>query len=308
MLYTNKKNINISKMTLGTVQLGMNYGINNTSGVPSKELSFSILNQAYEGGVTILDTSDDYGNSEEIIGEFLKENKSKRFAICTKFKLTNNVKTDVYSTMRTSAINSIKNLNTDHIDILMSHTEQDYINYGPEMIDAFARLKKDGLILNSGISLSKKDLFNDIHKSGAFDAFQIPLNVFDNKEILDGTINKISNDGTMVFVRSVYLQGLFFKKPSELCNSKLSCAIPYLESLDLIAKEYNLTASQLAFLFIRDSYGVDSLVVGSETPEQVLNNVKLFEAPALEKSVLKDIQKYFSNVNKLVISPWEWSK
>lgn len=295
-------------MTLGTVQLGMNYGINNTSGVPSKELSFSILNQAYEGGVTILDTSDDYGNSEEIIGEFLKENKSKRFAICTKFKLTNNVKKDVYSTMRTSAINSIKNLNTDHIDILMSHTEQDYINYGPEMIDAFARLKKDGLILNSGISLSKKDLFNDIHKSGAFDAFQIPLNVFDNKEILDGTINKISNDGTMVFVRSVYLQGLFFKKPSELCNSKLSCAIPYLESLDLIAKEYNLTASQLAFLFIRDSYGVDSLVVGSETPEQVLNNVKLFEAPTLKKSVLKDIQKYFSNVNKLVISPWEWSK
>ena len=308
MIYTNKNGLKISKMTLGTVQLGMNYGINNISGTPNKESSFAILNKAYDCGVTMLDTSDDYGNSEEIIGDFLKEYKTKNFSICTKFKLTNNVQGDVYTTIKDSALRSISKLNIDHIDIFMSHTEQDYINYSSEMIDALSRLKKEGIILNSGLSLSRKNLLTEIVKYGGFDAIQIPLNIFDNKELLNGDIRETADAGVMVFVRSIYLQGLFFKNPQQLSETKLSCAIPYLEILNRIAKKYNMTVQQLAFLFMRDHYGVDSLVIGSETADQVDKNAELFDLEKLTDDVFDDIKNHFYNVDEFVISPWKWSK
>ena len=48
-------------MVLGTVQLGMNYGIANLDGKPDEEKSFSILRTALEGGINTLDTARAYG-------------------------------------------------------------------------------------------------------------------------------------------------------------------------------------------------------------------------------------------------------
>ena len=73
MHYTNCGSKKLSAMTIGTVQLGMNYGIANNAGKPDEEKAFSILRAALEGGVTSLDTARGYGNSEEVIGRFLKQ-------------------------------------------------------------------------------------------------------------------------------------------------------------------------------------------------------------------------------------------
>ena len=77
MNYIEKNSLKISQMTLGTVQLGMSYGVNNSTGMPSEEDSFKILDTAYENGITMLDTSDDYGKSEEVIGKYIKANPDK---------------------------------------------------------------------------------------------------------------------------------------------------------------------------------------------------------------------------------------
>jgi aryl-alcohol dehydrogenase-like predicted oxidoreductase len=45
----------ISGMTLGTVQLGMDYGISNASGKPSQQKAFQILDTAIDGGVNSFD-------------------------------------------------------------------------------------------------------------------------------------------------------------------------------------------------------------------------------------------------------------
>ena len=57
----------MNKLVLGMVQLGLNYGINNRRGKPSKGESFSILDRAFEGGIRIFDTAAAYGNAEEIL-------------------------------------------------------------------------------------------------------------------------------------------------------------------------------------------------------------------------------------------------
>ena len=65
------KSLNITeKMVLGTAQFGMDYGIANASGKPSKKEVFSILDLAWGKGVTRFDTAPDYG-SEKVLGDFI---------------------------------------------------------------------------------------------------------------------------------------------------------------------------------------------------------------------------------------------
>jgi aryl-alcohol dehydrogenase-like predicted oxidoreductase len=75
----------LNKLILGTVQLGVNYGINNSEGKPSLAKSFDILNMAYENGIRTLDTAEAYGNAQEVIGAFHEKYKDKKFQNLSKF-------------------------------------------------------------------------------------------------------------------------------------------------------------------------------------------------------------------------------
>lgn len=306
MKYTVKKELNISAMTLGTVQLGLSYGVNNTSGKPTEEQSFAILDTAFKGGVTILDTSNDYGDSETVIGNYMRANADKKFLICTKFRIDEEAAKDVYGSLRAFALDSCKKLGVDCLDIFMSHIEDDYLNYGDELAKALAALKAEGIIKLAGMSMSKKDKIDAIIDSGIFDAVQVPMNIWDNKVIRDGTIKRMSDAGIAVFVRSVYLQGLFFKSVDDVKNTKFRDAAPLIEKLNEIAKEEGLTVPELALAFIRDTEGVASLVVGSETAAQVEQNVDVFNVPTLSEATYNKILTEFSNVDTFLISPWEW--
>ena len=64
----------MNKLALGTVQFGMNYGINNSKGVPDDKEVISILDFAYKNGINTLDTAIGYGNCEERLGKLSKSN------------------------------------------------------------------------------------------------------------------------------------------------------------------------------------------------------------------------------------------
>lgn len=303
---TMKHKIPISAMTLGTVQLGLNYGINNKSGMPTESQSFEILDTAYGEGVTVLDTSNDYGESERIIGKYLKTNGEKQFSICTKFRLDRESGRDVYGSLRKFALTSMEKLGVDCLPIFMSHIEDDYFEYGRELSSALSELKKEGLILLAGMSVSKKDRLDEIVDSGVFDAIQLPLNIWDNEVIRNGTVKRMSDAGIAVFVRSVYLQGMFFRSEEELRGTKFETAVPLIERLHRIAEEEGTTIPELAIAFIRDTEGVASLVVGSETAEQVRQNAAMLRATALSRGTMERILDEFSQVDPFLISPWLW--
>ena len=100
----------ISKMTLGTVQLGLNYGIANNEGKPDEEKAFTILDSALASGVKCLDTAAGYGDSEKVIGKYLAASAKVRseISIVTKFKLGKISVSDVDVTMMRSVEKIIK--------------------------------------------------------------------------------------------------------------------------------------------------------------------------------------------------------
>ena len=74
----------MSKLVLGTVQFGLQYGVN-SAGRPSEDAVKSILTEASKGGITTLDTSSAYGNSEEILGECTTSEEN--FKIVSKYPM-----------------------------------------------------------------------------------------------------------------------------------------------------------------------------------------------------------------------------
>ena len=65
----------MTQLCLGTVQFGMNYGINNQIGrQPTWEESFDMLDYAIENGIDTIDTARAYGETELVLGEYLREN------------------------------------------------------------------------------------------------------------------------------------------------------------------------------------------------------------------------------------------
>ena len=116
MEYTAIENMKISRLTLGTAQLGLDYGVANKEGKPDKQQTQEILKYAAESGVNCYDTAPAYGESEKIIGDFLSS--YHRFAaepvVVTKLAaISPGVKPDfkkVHTLMRQQVIKSLGRL------------------------------------------------------------------------------------------------------------------------------------------------------------------------------------------------------
>ena len=72
-----------NKLIMGTAQFGMKYGINNKIGKIQKNEIYRILNFCKKNNINHFDTASSYGESEKILGIYLKKN-DYNFKIITK--------------------------------------------------------------------------------------------------------------------------------------------------------------------------------------------------------------------------------
>ena len=288
-----------SPMTLGTVQLGMNYGIANDAGKPDEEKSFSILRSALEGGVNTLDTARAYGDSELVIGRFLKQWQGQRPNIITKVpKLQGDSPRELEKFATESVELSLERLGVNKVDGIMLHGAKDPIIHGKKCADAVKALLDHGYTDRVGVSVYVAEDIEGMLPYDVFSLTQVPMSIFDQQLIADGSISRLQERGYSVFVRSVFLQGLFFLDPDKVDDPILvEHAVPKIRLLQRIAADLGISVAQLAIAFMRDCAGVTSLVLGADTPEQVSANIAYFDAPALDESVMRLLQKEFAFVD-----------
>lgn len=303
---------NYSKITLGTVQLGMNYGINNQDGQPSLERANRILDQAVAEGINVFDSSVDYGTSEKIVGDYFKQKKDKPL-IVTKFSIddykSNLTEKEIEKIIYNQVETSLNNLGYEKLPLLLTHDEMDIEYYGDTIIKVLKKMQKENMVFKAGASLNHFSYVEKVLGYDFFEAVQLPLNLFNVKDAMGKDIAQLRKNGIKLFIRSVYLQGLFFKDVKTFPETGvLSKAKEPVLRLQNIAKELGISVEQLAFSFIRDIEGITSLVLGAEKPEQVLANAKLLKAPALSKQVKELICESFIDVDRDIISPWLWNK
>lgn len=297
----------ISKLTLGTVQLGMDYGIANKKGKPQKEESWALLRYALASGAITLDTARHYG-SEEVIGE---SGLAGQFTIVSKFKLNEAELQSLelaVAAARKSVLSSCKALNISRLPVCLFHQDKD----NPMSLVAkllppiLTRLKEEGLIETGGISVYYPEELNEITDWESVQAVQVPMNVFDLRLLKNGLLQRLKQSGTAVFVRSVFLQGLLLMQPEDL-PLNLIWAKKYLEQLNTLAMDAGMSLAQLAFAYVRDTDGVTSLVIGAENTDQVKQNTALLNGPALPAAIRSAIETLFSDVPEKLITPGLWS-
>ena len=303
------KGIDISALSLGTVQLGLSYGINNADGKPSQETANAILNAAIDGGINTLDTAGAYGDSEVVIGNWLKTiAPEKRPFIVTKaagldHSSLENLRKDLFGRVKTSK----ERLGVEQLDLLMLHHFDDYLCDKENVRTVMEELKASGQVRFVGASAYSHHDYAELADTG-FDATQIPLNLFDWKQIENGGLKKLEQSGMMVFVRSVYLQGLVFQKPETLAPH-MEFARPTLEKFQYLCKKYELTPAALALSYALSLPGVTSLVLGSEKAEQVQQNLALMDqAVELNAEQMAEIRELFLDTPEQVLNPALWPK
>lgn len=289
----------ISPMTLGTVQLGLNYGIANTYGKPDEEKSFAILQTALDSGVTTLDTARAYGDSELVIGRFLKQWKGEAPGIITKIPtLQGSSPKELEKFVTESVEQSLQRLGVNKLEAVMLHGAKDPVVHGKACANAMKLLISHGYTDKVGVSIYTAEDIDGMLDYDVFSVTQVPMSIFDQRLITCGSISKLQERNYDVYVRSVFLQGLFFLDPDKIDDPiLLEHAVPKIRLLNQISKDLGMSIAQLAIAFMRDCGGITSLVLGADTPEQVKSNAAYFDTPPLDARVVSLLRKEFAEVD-----------
>lgn len=294
----------MTEYILGTAQLGLDYGINNTRGSLSKEQSFEVLDTAWNCGISILDTAEDYDASETIIGNYHTEHPDRRFQVCT--KLSGSFKKQDMS-VADHIEKTVSRLGSDDIYVYYLHRFEMFKD--DALVADLLKARETGLISKIGVSIYEPDELRFILESDkTIDVVQIPFNVFDCERWLqDALIDEALSSGIELFARSIYLQGAIFKEPDarELNALGLGEAV---ETLRGIASEHNSDLARLACDFLKDIPAITGIVLGSESPIQVKENAELISLPSIWSAEDRTRMRAVTNhLEQYSIDPRMWS-
>lgn len=306
MDYRKIKDLDVSVFTLGTVQLGIDYGIVGSTQKPTQDAAFTVLDAAAKLGVNTWDTANNYGDSERVIGNWIGAGRGPKPNIITKIgPLDHSSAAALRDDILRQTEKCCKDLQVERLDMLMLHDFNDYAKNPDVCTKVFQELKASGVIRTSAISTYSEYDYNVLAES-EFDAMQIPLNVFDWGKQETGEMEALEKAGKAVFTRSVFLQGLVFMDPQKLPEKMAFCK-PTLEKYQALCKEFEVSPAVLALSYVLSVPAVTSVVLGCQTPEQVASNCNMV-AGRLELTAahMEALRKAFADTPRRVLDPRIW--
>ena len=295
--------MSFSKIMLGTVQFGLNYGIANTGGKPSYEKSRDIVASACKNGITSFDTAAAYGNSEIVLGRIFEELNIKdqvevvsKVAPLKKHKLS---KYEVEKKINESVETSLERLGIEQLAACLFHREEDF-----EYIDVMRKLEKQGLIAGSGVSLDSAEYCDEVLNND-IKFLQVPYNILDRR--FDSFWPKAEAAGITIFTRSVYIQGLLLMPEANIIPH-LQKVIPIRQKLEKLAKDSDMDMAELCMRYVLCNSAITSVLTGVDSGEQLKQNVELFQKGPLPDEILSEVKKIIPFLPEALIRPILWPK
>lgn len=258
----------MNKLILGTAQFGLDYGINNRCGRVSDIELKKILDYSYKSGVRLLDTAEVYGNSHERIGAYHRSS-NYNFKIITKFHATSQI--DETFSIKERVLNNLNNLHVENLYCYMFHSFSNYKKYFSFFKDELLDLKLNKVIDKIGVSVYTNEELIEVVENNEIGLIQLPYNLLDNHIQRGEAILKAKEKEIEIHIRSVFLQGLFFKKIKELPVT-LRSLMPYLRTLhDLCKDEYKM--NELALTYVNNKDYIDKVLIGVDNIQHLQDNL-----------------------------------
>lgn len=282
---------------LGTVQFGMNYGIQN-NGRPNLELVFNILDEAISNGVFCFDTAMAYGNAEQILGKYIYDRSINKdyIKIITKGKSQSDLQIIIDNIQ-----NSIENMHIEKLYGFLFHDSS--VVYSKDSMDSLNRIKSNGYAENIGVSIytpeeALKALEYDI------DIIQVPYNLFDSRLDKVSFFEKANEKSIEIYARSSLLQGLALMDYNKLPSNVLF-AKDYLIKFDNLCKKYNVDRLNAAVNYVSSNDFIDYIVFGTDNLKQ-FKEYMVIKDKKLPIEFINEIKNCFSDIPEKLVNPVLW--
>jgi 1-deoxyxylulose-5-phosphate synthase len=203
--------LNVSQLSLGTVELGLDYGFTAGRGAskPDPTQAVALLNEALEAGINLFDTARAYGDAETLLGRALGHRR-REIVIVSKVAACPGRPDDV----RRSVEESLRALGTGHIDVMMIHCRY---NAPPDAdtAEVLLRCRDAGMIGAVGASVYGEGPALDAIRSGWCDCIEVAYSALDRRP--EATVlHQAARADVGVLARSVLLRGALTSRCSLL--------------------------------------------------------------------------------------------
>ncbi|BAQ65963.1 aldo/keto reductase [Geminocystis sp. NIES-3709] len=309
-------NLYITPIIMGTWQAGKRMWV----GIEDSD-SIKAIREAFESGITTIDTAEVYGegHSERIVGQALKDVRDQVIYATKVF--ANHLK---YDQVLTACHHSLKNLQTDYIDLYQIHWPSGSWNSEivpiEETMKALNDLKQEGKIRAIGVSNFSREQLAEALQYGNIESIQPPYSLLwrgVEKEIQPYCVKHNISIIAYSSLAQGILTGKFGTKPSfaegdhrkdhRLFQSphweRVQTALSQLEP---IANKYNCTLGQLSIAWLIRQPKTNA-IIGARNSQQVKQNSQAMEVNLTQEDVMKISDISYEVTKHLDNNPVMWN-
>ena len=315
--------LNVSEVSLGTVQLGMDYGFPGTDHHknPDEKSAIRLLHRAVDLGINLFDTHRDYGASEEIIGKALA-GMTDRPHIASKVTIPPDPE---YSgpfppppdrsmgpkQLRRAILGSIEAslqaLRLETIDLMQIHNTTPQCLQREDVLLSLEDARRQGKVRFLGASAYGETMPFEVMKRDAFQALQVPFNLLD-QGLADRVFPRAARENIGIVVRSVFLKGALTTQIGNVLPQKL---VPLheraLEALKLLGEERSKLA-QVALRFCLSFSAISTLLMGVRSIAELESNLATVELGPFPPDVVEELREFsMDDVDLVRPTRWGWT-
>lgn len=301
-----RTNLQVSEISLGTVELGMDYGIpaQGAHRRPSGADAGRLLNRALDLGVNLIDTAQAYGGSEVIIGQALKSRRDE-YILATKIgslSWEGYSGTELRKRVEASITESLQALQTDIIDLLYIHNATPELIQQGEIVEIMEWARQAGHARFIGTTTYGEAAPLAVLEDGHFDCIQVAYNLLD-RQFEERVLPLAKEKDIGVVIRSVLLKGAltyrYVHLPEELHELREA-----VDAVNSLCSAQSSGLPELAYRFVLGQPVVSTALVGTARIHELQEIVSFAGCTALPAELLNDIREIVVSPDQLNPGTW----
>jgi aryl-alcohol dehydrogenase-like predicted oxidoreductase len=268
----------------------------------TEEQAKAILNAVLDAGINFIDTSNDYGRSEEFIGKYISKRRDEYYLAtkcgCTVVRRDDATDDTPHVWTRENLFRgleeSLKRMKTEYVDIMQLHNPPVEATEAGDLVEALKEMRQQGKARFIGISTTLPHLPTYL-SWGAFDTFQIPYSALEREHEEWITQSRQSDIGTII--RGGVARG----EPGEgLGNADRWAKFEGAELDEL--REPGESRSAFMLRFTLSHPFIDTIIAGTLQPEHLAENVAAVQRGPLSPEVYAQAKR---RLDRAGVSPAE---
>ena len=265
----------------------------------SEQEAERVLNGVLDAGINFIDTSIDYGRSEERIGRFISHRRGEYFLASKCGCVVNGAQGEHVHTaenIRKGVENSLRLLKTDHLDLVQFHRSLTLEEFEREgALQEALKLKQEGKVRFVGVSGTLPNLDEQI-ESGVFDAFQIPYSALQREH------EEVITKAAQAFAGTIIRGGVARGAPSDWQRTNYMVPGTTMrerwEQAELDELLDGIDRIEFTLRFTLSHPGLSTTIVGTKNLEHLQANIEAAKRGPLPSELLARAKLRLDEVEK----------